>query len=119
MVETSHGAVWQSSLASDGAVVVAVAVVEIAVVLIVSVLKREGGDRSDMKTEVRGHVVVVIVVAVAIAAVVVVDAENAENEKDVESIVDCVVAARNRAVVDRLVQTGVMRSVGETDRGRQ
>lgn len=106
----------------DDAVVVAVAVadaaVEIVVVLIVSIQKRVGGDRMDMKTEVRDHVVVVIVVAVA-HAVVVAGAENAGDVEDVEPTEDDVVAAQDRTVVDRLVPKSVVRSADVADHGRQ
>jgi hypothetical protein len=75
-----------------------------------------GGDRTGMKTEVRGHVVVVVVVAVALA---VVDAEDAGDVEDVEPIEDGVVAGRNRTVVDRLVQPGAVGSVDVVDHDRQ
>lgn len=74
-----------------------------------------GGDRTDMKSEVRGHVVVVVVVA----AVAVADAEGAGDVENVGPIEDGVVAAQDRAVVDRLVRTNVVRNADVTDHDRR
>lgn len=82
------------------------AVVALAVVLVWRAQIMEGGDQMDMKTEVKGHVVVGAVVAV-------VDVEH------VETTEGGVVAARNRAVVCRLVQTVAVHSADEADHDRR
>lgn len=72
------------------------------------------GARKDMQFEVRGHVVAAAVVVV-IVVVAVADVEGAVDVADVAAIEDGVVAARNRAVVDRLVRRFAVRSVDVTD----